>query len=79
MDNYRPGGNYALCDKCGWKFRAYDLTKDWDGQLVCRADYDGRHPQDTVRGRKDNQIPEVSNPEGTDVFLGDNDVTRGSL
>jgi hypothetical protein len=78
-NDYRPGDNKVICDRCGFVHLASQVSTDWDGLVVCSADYDGRHPQDFVRGKKDHQIASVSRPEGVDVFLTDNEVTRSSL
>lgn len=43
----------AICDQCGRKYKASQLRKRWDGLMVCAEDYETRHPQEFVRGRKD--------------------------
>lgn len=50
MRNYLKLGDWnALCDVCGFKFKASDLHKRWDGLMVCSDDYETRHPQDLLR------------------------------
>lgn len=78
-DTYRPGDNWIICDECGFKIRASESRKRWDGMVVCRADWESRHPQDQKRGRRDDQRPTVNRPEGPDVFLDANDVTPDDL
>ena len=39
----------ALCDVCGFKFKARDLKKRWDGAYVCKDDWEPRHPSDLYR------------------------------
>lgn len=56
---YRPGENRSCCPVCGKEYRASEYRKRWDGLWVCWKDYEERHPQDFVRGRKDDMRPAV--------------------
>lgn len=38
--------------------------------MVCREDFEPRHPQDFVRGRRDRQNVPDARPELADVFIG---------
>jgi hypothetical protein len=58
----------AICDRCGRKFKASELKKTWDGFWVCEYDYETRHPQELLRGVKDNQYVPWTRPEGEDHF-----------
>lgn len=50
--DYLALGDYnAICDRCGKKFKASQLTKDWQGFMLCSRDWEPRHPQDFVRAR----------------------------
>ena len=49
-----PGSYNAICDVCGLKYKASELSRRWDGAMVCEADYETRHPQEFVRARRDN-------------------------
>lgn len=43
-------GNYnAICDICGFKYKASELRKRWDGQMCCPEDFELRHPSDFYR------------------------------
>lgn len=54
MKNHLILGNYnALCDSCGRKFKALDLQKRWDGLMVCKEDWEPRHPSDFLRVQKE--------------------------
>lgn len=50
---YRPGSHWAICDSCGFQFRAEDLIETWDGRWVCDDDWEPRHPQDFLRVREE--------------------------
>lgn len=78
-DYYAHGDHNAICDLCGGKFKFSALRRNSEGHWVCRKDYEPRHPQDDVRGRADRQRVAVSRPEGTDRFLGANEVTGDDL
>lgn len=64
-----PGTWAAICDRCGFRFPSDQLIKDWTGLMVCRKDFETRHPQDFVRAVPDNQTPPWTRPEPTDVFI----------
>lgn len=65
--NYLLWGDWnAICDVCGFKFKASQMLKRWDGLMVCRQDWEPRHPQLDLRVRPD--IPTVpwTRPQGQD-------------
>ena len=70
-NQYIHGDWNAICDQCGRKFKASQLQKRWDGLMVCKEDYETRHPQEFVRAVEDNgKVPWVRpdkdlNPDGT--------------
>lgn len=78
-DYYRHGDHNAICDLCGGKYKFSELRKNSDGLYVCHKDYEPEHPQERVRGRADRQRVAVSRPEGSDRFLGTNEVTVDDL
>lgn len=66
---YIPGDYNAVCDVCGFEFKASQLRKRWDGYRVCSQDWEQRHPQDFIRGKPErNRVP-WARPEGTDTFV----------
>jgi hypothetical protein len=67
-DHWVAGENNVVCDRCGFKFKASELKKTWDGLWVCEQDWEPRHPQDFVKGVMDDQKPVLSRPEGPDEF-----------
>ena len=50
---YKPGDWNAICDRCGFKFKASELKEEWTGLRVCTHDFELRHPQDFLRARVD--------------------------
>lgn len=66
---YVRGDFYRQCEVCGFRKRASETSKRWDGLFVCREDYEERHPQDFVRGRIDRQNVPNPRPEPADVFI----------
>lgn len=59
----------AICDVCGFKFKNYQLKKRWDGYMVCKEDYEMRHPMDFYTTKNDvHQLPWTrSDSDGIDV------------
>lgn len=78
-NDYRPGDHYVICDVCGFKLRSTETRLRWDKLRVCEKDWEPRHPQDFVRGKRDRQRVPNPRPEATDTFLEVNDVTADSL
>lgn len=67
--DYLKLGDYnGICDQCGFKYKFSDLKKQWDDLIVCRKCFEHRHPQDFVRGVKDNQSVPESRSDSTPIF-----------
>ena len=49
-------GYNAICDVCGFKFKAAQLRKRWDGYMVCSHDYETRHSLDFYTTRNDTHL-----------------------
>jgi len=64
-DFYKQGDWNFICDVCGFKFKASEGLKRWDGVYVCRQDFESRHPQEKRRGIKDTQNVEWTRPDQT--------------
>lgn len=60
---YKKGDWNGICDVCGRKVKASTLRQRWDGLLVCKEDWEPRHPQDFVRGISENVNPPYTRPE----------------
>ena len=74
MKNHLLLGNWnALCDSCGRKFKALDLQKRWDGLMVCREDFEQRHPQDLLRVQREQISVPWSRPyPAQDTYIPEN-------
>jgi hypothetical protein len=78
----RVGDYRVICDLSGFKCWASETVMTWNGLRVLRrfaGTETSRHPQDFVRGVKDDQSVPNPRPEAGDTFLGVNDVTASSL
>ena len=68
MNNFVLGDWNAICAVCGFKYKASQLQKRWDGIYVCESDFEQRHPQDFVRARPDQRPLPYTAPEPNDLF-----------
>lgn len=80
-DVYIKGLWNVLCDDCGTKYKSNQVRKDWQGLYLCDgADtnqcWNPRHPQDHVRGKRDNQRVPFVRPQGEIVYLETNEIKR---
>lgn len=74
---WKSGEWNALCDVCGHKYKASELRQRWDGLMVCRDDWETRHPQELIRPIPDqNKLP-WTRPEATDSFIGGTCTVQG--
>ena len=71
MKNHLILGDWnALCDSCGRKFKASSLQKRWDGLIVCREDWEQRHPQDLLRVQREQiSVPWARPYPAEDTYL----------
>ena len=67
-DYLKLGDWNAICAVCGFKYKASELRKRWDGVYVCPSDHEERHPQDFVRARPDQRPLPFTAPEPNDLF-----------
>jgi hypothetical protein len=69
-NDYLAVGDWnAICHRCGRKFKASKMKKNWQGFWTCREDWEPRHPQDFVRAIPDKQAPPWIQPPGADTFV----------
>lgn len=72
-DHFIKGSWNVECDRCGFKYKAHQLQKEWTGLMTCKGGgtngcWEPRQPQDFVRGVEDNQSPPWVRPSSPDVF-----------
>lgn len=71
MSINRATGSWSynvLCDVCGFKKKASEVRKRWDGFMVCHKDWETRHPMDFYTTKNDtHQLP----------FVRPNDTSNG--
>lgn len=56
-DYLKLGDWNALCYSCGFKFKASQMKKFWQGYYLCQTCWNPRQPQDFVRNVPDVQTP----------------------
>jgi hypothetical protein len=66
---YKSGSWNFICEVCGQRYKAEQMRKRWDGVIVCPKDWEPRHPQDFVRGVKDDQSVPITRDEAPNTFL----------
>jgi len=69
-DYYADGDYNATCQRCGGKFKASECELEWTGLFVCKETcYEPRHPQDFVRGVKEDQTVPIASPPPPPIFV----------
>jgi len=63
-------GYNSICDVCGFKFKASMLRKRWDGFMVCKGDYEMRHPMDFYTTRNDAHLLPWTRPDSDGIDVG---------
>lgn len=68
---YKPGSFNRICDRTGFKMKAEQTEKEWNGSVVRRKSFELRHPQDHIRSFKDDQSVTDPRAETTNTFIDD--------
>jgi len=76
---YKKGDYNLICDRTGFKIKASQAKKQWDGLLVKKSVWEARHPQDFIRSKPDHQSVPDPRTEGNDYFLSANEVSVDDL
>lgn len=66
---WKIGDYNAICDGCGFKFKASQLKQRWDGMMMCEDDWEVRHPLDFVRPTPAPSKLPWTRPESADTFI----------
>lgn len=70
MRSYLKFGDWnAVCDVCGFEFKASELKERWDGARVCDKDWETRHISDLYRYTSHEKAPPWTRPEPEDNFI----------
>ena len=67
---YRPGSFYRTDDRSGFPQRAEQTKREWTNAIVDEKLWEARHPQDYVKGVKDNQTVPLPRPLAPNSFYG---------
>lgn len=76
---YRDGDYNVICDRTGFKVKASQTRREWNGLRVMNSVWDPRHPQDFVSSKADHQAVPDPRGEGANVFLSATEVTPDDL
>jgi hypothetical protein len=73
---FKLGTWKVVCDRCGFRYHNTDLRKEWTGLMVCHGPgtndcWEIRHPQEFVRGVRDEQAPPWTRPAPAVIYLDD--------
>ena len=77
-DYFKHGDYNVICDICGFKYKASETRLQWNNLLACSTCYEERHPQDFVRGIRDDQRVPIPRPDTEPVFI-TRDITPDDL
>lgn len=64
----KVGGSYSynvICDVCGFQFKSHEMRRRWDGAIVCKQDWEMRHPLDFYKTRDDTHKLPFQRPNDT--------------
>ena len=67
---FHSGNHLVICDRCGFKKLRTECRKEWTGLLVCSDTcWEAKHPQLTIKPKKDMQAVKDARPEVDDIYL----------
>lgn len=70
QEGYRKGDHWLIDARTGFRIRRSDARKEYTGAIVHKDDWEPRHPQEFVRGKRDRQAVPEPRPEPIDTFNG---------
>lgn len=68
--HYVFGDYYRICERTGFKVRARKTRKEWTNRIIRDGSWEPRHPQDFVRGVRDDQTVPEPRPRTVNSFQG---------
>lgn len=69
-EGFRKGDHWLIDARSGSKIRRSEAREEYTGQIVHKDDWEDRHPQEFVRGKRDKQSVDKPRPERVDQFNG---------
>lgn len=79
IQDFVLGDSKACCDVCGFDYKLSQLRKRWDGAMVCKADWEPRHPQDFVKARPERNNVKDARTSPEPHFVEANEITPDQL
>jgi len=76
---FLKGSWNVICDRCGEKYKAGQIRKEWTGLMVCEGCWEPRHPQDFIRTVPDTMSVPYVRPRPADIFIGPTYNTSDSI
>lgn len=67
---FKSGEWNVWCMVCNRKIKSGESLKRWDGLIVCKDDYENRHPLDFLRARQERITVPFAAPTSFDEFDG---------
>lgn len=64
-----PGTWATVCDVCGFRFPSNELHLRWDNLMVCKNDYETKHPQLFVKVNPEEIAPPWVRPETQPSYI----------
>jgi hypothetical protein len=73
------GDHNVICDRTGFKIKASNSRKEWNGLRVREQSWEPRHPQDKITSVVDNQSVYDPRPDSPSRFLEVNQIQPSDL
>ncbi len=68
-NRFVKGTHNVISDDSGQKFKRQDCRMTWDGLLVHNSEWEPKHPQLTIRSRKEKISVDSTRTQGSDPAL----------
>lgn len=73
-----PGNWKVVCDVCGFWYPSGEVLKRWDGLIVCKKDWEPRHPADFFKVKSEKAVPAFVRKDPPDQYTEVCDVVSSS-
>jgi len=78
--NYYSDGDWnVICQRTGFKVKAYNTRKQWNNLIVRSESFERRHPQDYLRSKQDQPGVRDARPRPAIKYLTANEVLASDL